>query len=735
MGKDDRNMLIKIIDLIKKNKVVSLMLILGTMLLAGSYIFFSVIYIISIAPPKFLSSKTVQYRILQIKLPEITYNYYYSDFQRDILKYKSLSVYQDFIMNDDGAAVYLNDFSFNGLELTEGRSFSTEDKDNKTNTVMISETLLTKCKIVDGKKKFYFDGKNYDVIGVYKEKYYLPEYYINMFAENLSHNIFNGDICIDGNKEEIVSLMNSIKDNFGGKNNGIDISQTEDYKKHDLIFFLYYLLVRNTVYTLIILTPLILLFINVNRIIRYSLKLRYNELYSRFISGASINRIKRQLVFEVILLSMLINLIFIAAISIFRVKDINIIYFSLYSVFFYTLIIIITLKNSNILSYSKKNKSMSFDSCSIIFRTCKFFVRYIFINLMSIMLMVIVCLVSGLAIREYIVLDEVKSNISNIAVYNKLYSIKRSSEDGNYSLNIIYTEDELRCNKLMYKFLEDNYTVYSCYPAFEAKEEKIDGKLINKYFYNSEFKKDIMQKFAVDLSDETKAAKETGLIPIVLGWNYHGHKLGEVINNRYVVCGIIKADAFFYDLKYTYDPIYMDDLIFEYINTSKMDMVDYSFLISDIKIITDDSNELSKINDYADKIGMDRFEIIKDADRINDFKNDFKIMSEFEYYTLICIISLILVLIYVYTYLKIKETKKQIEIMHIIGIPYNDLLFSMLSELLIHIVLIVIIVTLINGSLNLIISVAWWNILVLLLLYLGSNCMFYISLFRGEFKR
>jgi hypothetical protein len=100
MGKDDRNMLIKIIDLIKKNKVVSLMLILGTMLLAGSYIFFSVIYIISIAPPKFLSSKTVQYRILQIKLPEITYNYY-SDFQRDILKYKSLSVYQDFIMNDN----------------------------------------------------------------------------------------------------------------------------------------------------------------------------------------------------------------------------------------------------------------------------------------------------------------------------------------------------------------------------------------------------------------------------------------------------------------------------------------------------------------------------------------------------------------------------------------------------------------------------------------------------------
>lgn len=78
------------------------MLILGTMLLAGSYIFFSVIYIISIAHPKFLSSKTVQYRILQIKLPEITYNYYYSDFQRDILKYKSLSIYQDFIMNDDG---------------------------------------------------------------------------------------------------------------------------------------------------------------------------------------------------------------------------------------------------------------------------------------------------------------------------------------------------------------------------------------------------------------------------------------------------------------------------------------------------------------------------------------------------------------------------------------------------------------------------------------------------------
>jgi len=304
-------MCIKVIDLIKKNKIVSLMLILGTMLLTGSYIFFSAVYTNSIAPPKFLSSKTVQYQFLQVKLPEITYNYYYSDFQKDILKYKSLSIYQDFVENENGAAIFLNDFSFNGLELIDGRSFSTEDKENKTNTVIVSETFLTKCKMINGKNIFYFDGKNYTVIGVYKERYYLPKYYINLFAENLSHNIFNGYICIDGNEEEILSLINSIKDNFSGKNNGIDIVQTEDYKKHDVIFLVHYLLVRNTAYTLIILTPLILLFININRIIGYSLKLRYNELYSRFISGASINRIKRQLVFEVILLSLFINIFFI----------------------------------------------------------------------------------------------------------------------------------------------------------------------------------------------------------------------------------------------------------------------------------------------------------------------------------------------------------------------------------------------------------------------------------------
>ena len=371
----------------------------------------------------------------------------------------------------------------------------------------------------------------------------------------------------------------------------------------------------------------------------------------------------------------------------------------------------------------------------MISRSCKFFGRYIFINFMSIMLMVIVCLMSGLAIHEYIVLDEVKRNISNITVYDKLYSIKRSSEEGNYSLNTIYSEDELRCNKLMYEFLENNYTIYSCYPSFEAEEEKIDNKVITKYYYNSEFKKDVIQKFSVALSDENEAAKETGLIPIILGWNYHKYKLGETINNKYIVCGIIKANAFFYDLKYNYDPIYMDDLIFEYINIYTMDMVDYSFLVSDIKIITDDSKKLSKINDYADKIGMDRFEIIKDTDKINDYKEDYKTISELEYYILICIISLTLVLIYVYTHIKIKETKKQIELMHIVGIPYNDLLFSILLEVLIHIVLIVLIVVLTNCFFKIILSVAWWHVLALIVLYLVSNCILYIRLFRGEFER
>ena len=142
----------------------------------------------------------------------------------------------------------------------------------------------------------------------------------------------------------------------------------------------------------------------------------------------------------------------------------------------------------------------------------------------------------------------------------------------------------------------------------------------------------------------------------------------------------MKAGAFFYDLKYNYTPIYMDDLIFEYINTSAMDTVDYSFLISDIKIITNNKKELNRINNYAHRIGMDKFEFIKDTDKINDFKKDYKIVSDLEYYLLLCIISLILVLTYVYTYLKFRETKKQIDLMHIIVIPYKDLLFSILLQ-------------------------------------------------------
>lgn len=734
-SKYNSDMCIKVVELIKRNKMILLIILLGIMLLAGSYSFFSIIYVNVVAPPKFLSSKAVQYRFLQIKLPEITYNYYYSDFQKDILKYKSLSIYQDFVENENGAAIYLNDSSFSNLELTEGRHFLAEDKENKTNTVMISEALLTKCEIFNGKKSFHFDGEYYEVIGVYKEHHSIPKYYVNMFAENLSHNILNGYICIDGNKEDIASLINSIKNSFSGNNNGIDITQTEDYEKHDIIYFLHYLLFENAIYTLIILTPLILLFLNINGVIRHSLNLRYNELYSRFLSGADINKIRRQLALETMLLAILINLILFAIIILFQVESINIVYFSLYSLFFHIFIFIIILKHTNILLHNEINKKTTFDSRSIILRSCKFFMSYKCINFMVIMLMVIICFMSGLATHEYIILDKVEEDISNITVYDNLYSMKRSSESGNYNLNTIYSENELECNKLLYKFLENNYTVYSCYPAFEAEEELIDNKVISKYYYNLEFKKNIMQELSFALSDETKVTEETGFIPVILGWNYHKHKLGEIINNKYIVCGIMKAGAFFYDLKYNYTPIYMDDLIFEYINTSAMDTVDYSFLISDIKIITNNKKELNRINNYAHRIGMDKFEFIKDTDKINDFKKDYKIVSDLEYYLLLCIISLILVLTYVYTYLKFRETKKQIDLMHIIGIPYKDLLFSILLEALLHIVLIILIVAFINYFLKIIISVAWWHTFSLLTLYLGIVCMLYIGLFKGEFEQ
>lgn len=723
----------KITEVIKRNKIVFIIIFLGSMLLGSSYYFLSTVYVNVIAPPPFLSSQTLQYRVVQVKLPEITYNYYYSDFQKAVLKYNSLSVYQDFAENENGSAIYLNDFSSMSVELNEGRHFSREDIEERKNTVMISEALLKRCEVINDKKYFYFDGEYYEVVGIYKAESSLPDYYINMFAEKLSHNIFNGYIYIDGDREEINSFISSIKSSFSGKDNGIEIQRIKDYTQQGLVYLLRFFFLANTMYTLIMLIPLMLLFLNINKIIKYSLHLRYNELYSRFISGCSMNKIRRQLAFEIILLSIAVNFISVSAILLFKIKNINVIYFTLYSLCFYILILLTTLKQAKVLDSNQINKKTVFNNRSILIRSCKFFGNNPYINFILIMLMVIICFITGLASHNYIILEEVERDINNIEVYGNLYSIVRLSEVGNYNLNTINSEGESKNNRLLYKFLEDNYMVYSCYPTFESEEELLDGKVINRYYYNQGFKKNIMQEFSSVLLDEIKMADETELTPVILGWNYHNHKLGEIINNKYIVCGIMDSGAFFYDLRYNEIPIQMDDIVFEYINIDVMDEVDYSLLISDIKIIADDVKELYKINDYANKINMDRFKIIKDSEQINIFRDGEKKLLYYELYLLLCVSSLTSVLIYIYTYLKFKNVKKQIDLVYMIGAGYKELLISLLSEAVIHAVIISLIVFSLNRFWGIIISTAWYYVAALIMMYLGITCIVYINLFRkGE---
>lgn len=53
--------------------------------------------------------------------------------------------------------------------IISGRTFSKEDFQNKTNTILISEELINKCINQNGKKYYLYDTNYFEVIGVYKK--------------------------------------------------------------------------------------------------------------------------------------------------------------------------------------------------------------------------------------------------------------------------------------------------------------------------------------------------------------------------------------------------------------------------------------------------------------------------------------------------------------------------------------------------------------------------------------
>lgn len=63
--------------------------------------------------------------------------------------------------------VYSLDYTFSP-NILSGRTFSRDDFEKKTNTIIVSENIKDKCVEIDGKRFYEFDANYFEVIGIFK---------------------------------------------------------------------------------------------------------------------------------------------------------------------------------------------------------------------------------------------------------------------------------------------------------------------------------------------------------------------------------------------------------------------------------------------------------------------------------------------------------------------------------------------------------------------------------------
>lgn len=292
---------IKVLKLIKQNRWIfaSMLTLSATVMLLFSFMMKMAENVVF--PPAFMSANTVQYEIFQIKIPDRTENYYYSMFWELAEKAPSLSFYMDFYENQNGCAVSYDDFGRMALPMREGRRFTREDIAGRRNAALVSEQMLDQCRLEGGKRYFYFDGQDYEVIGIYKKEDRLPSYFINLFSKALSDNILAGDLYVDGEREEIEEFINAVQSE--AENRGVRLSVEEGivYSESMAALFARHLL-KNWAFVLLASFPPFFFLFSAGVIARYCLSLRREEFDTHFAAGCSREALQRRVKREILFL-------------------------------------------------------------------------------------------------------------------------------------------------------------------------------------------------------------------------------------------------------------------------------------------------------------------------------------------------------------------------------------------------------------------------------------------------
>jgi len=117
---------------------------------------------------------------------------------------------------DTGKAVYFKGKNNFNPHMVEGRNFTEADFIDKTNTVLIEESIINKCVVINGKRYYSFNHQNYEVIGVYQSPEKLMNkdslFYLNLSSELQQDYSINGLYFFDSlGLQECKSMLSTIE--------------------------------------------------------------------------------------------------------------------------------------------------------------------------------------------------------------------------------------------------------------------------------------------------------------------------------------------------------------------------------------------------------------------------------------------------------------------------------------------------------------------------------------------
>jgi hypothetical protein len=214
---------------------------------------------------------------------------------------------------------------------------------------------------------------------------------------------------------------------------------------------------------------------------------------------------------------------------------------------------------------------------------------------------------------------------ANKSLNDKTYSLIRTSELKNYSFSRIFSPEELDKNVRMHLFISGKFTNYCAFRRGAKPSDLMFGGEPVEFYHCNESFSDLILKDRImgGRTFEESDFSASSLASAVVGFGFaEKYSVGDVVDNRYLIVGMLKKGSNYFDLRHNYYPIDMDCIVFTPLVPEGIDNVNSAFLIDNAKVVLESREDFESVNSYADQISMDRFNFVNQSELLRLKKSD-----------------------------------------------------------------------------------------------------------------